>query len=100
MSDRVSPILLVFRLRRINLVDPLEYPAPEVQDPLEADRSQEIGGFCASSAHLALHDELFVGVELRIATRNLAQRDQLRSWNAVDLPLVWLADVDDPELLA
>src|SRR5262249_23755802 len=79
---------------------PLENPAPEVQDPLETDGSQKIRSLCASSTHLALHDQLFVGVEFRVATRNFAERDQLRARNAVDLPLVRFADVDDPKLLA
>src|SRR3954451_23275656 len=96
-SDRYSPIL-VFGLTWINLIDPLEDAALEVEHPLEPHGTQEIGRFCAPTAHLAVHDNFFLRVELGIPPRPLAERDELSAWDPVDLPLVRLPDVDDPEL--
>src|SRR5437773_2897119 len=111
--DRSSPILapprppaqanlrgalrqpLVLRLGRVNLVHPVENAASEVEHPLESDGSQEIGRLCAPRAHLAVHDNLLVGIELLVAPRHVAQRDQDRPWYPIDLVLVGFADVDD-----
>src|SRR4029077_15286809 len=64
------------------------------------DRPQKIGRFGASAAHFALHHELFVRVELGVSAWNLAERNELSAGNSIDLPLVGLADVDNPQFVA
>src|SRR4051812_14590987 len=110
MSDRLSPILtpestgrtrlLILRLAWVDLVDPVEHAALEVQHVLEPHRSEEIGRLCASAAHLAMDDDLFLGVEFGVPPRYIAQRNQLRTWNTVDLVFVRLADIDNPQFVA
>src|SRR6185503_19449143 len=90
---------LVLRLARIDLVDPFQDSAPEVLHVREADRLEEVLCFRAAAAHLALRDDLAIARQLLIASRQLAQRDQRRTGNAVDLILVRLAYVEDERRL-
>src|SRR2546425_451830 len=86
---------LVFRLGRIDLVYPIQDAALQVQNLLEPDRSQEIRGFRAPPARLAVHDDLIVRVELVDALRHVSERDELGPGDAIDLVLVGLPHVDD-----
>src|SRR5713101_9807956 len=62
--------------------------------------SKEIGGFGAATAHLAVHDDFVIRVQLVLALRDVPERNQHRTPNAVDLILVRLADVDDLQRIA
>src|SRR5204863_4096829 len=66
ISDRYSRIL-VFWLARINLINPVEDAALEVEHTFEPDRPQEVGGLRTATAHFAVDDELLVGIELAVA---------------------------------
>src|SRR2546430_1242380 len=99
MSDRYGPIL-VFRLGRINLIHPIEDAALEVQHLLEPHGSEKIGRLRAADARFALSHDLQVRVELVVALRDVAQWNQQRPRNSIDLILMRLAHVDEEELVA
>src|SRR5258705_11584133 len=94
------PTVSVLGLGRIDLVYPVENPALEVLDPLEADRLQEFLGFGAAPAHFAMRDDVLVFGQLGIAPRQLAERDEHRSRNPADLILVRLAHIEDEHVIA
>src|SRR5439155_19295343 len=89
----------VLRLTRIHLVDPVQNSALQVQHMFEPDAPQKVGRSRAARAGLALHHELFVGIELGVAPRHLAERNELGTGNSIDLVLIRLPYVDDPDLV-
>src|SRR5262245_44043573 len=91
ISDRTGPSL-IFRLRWINLVDPVENPASQVEYAAEPDRPEELRSSCASNARLALHHDLFVWVQLVESFRDIAERYKRGSRQPVDLVFVRLPD--------
>src|SRR5882672_730456 len=97
--DRYSPILILW-LAGINLIDPADDPARQVLHLLEPLGSQEVGGLRAPRADLALHHVLVARIELDVAPGDVAERNQDRSGDLVDLILVRLAHVDDCQPVA
>src|SRR5688500_5556303 len=98
-SDLSGPSV-VFGLRRINLIYPVEGRPLAVQHPLAPDGSQEIGRSCASPAHVAVHNDLLLGIQLGIAPRDFPERNQLGSRNPIDLNLIRLPDIDNARSFA
>src|ERR1051325_11629753 len=90
----------VLRLTWINLVDPLQDPAPQVLHVREPDRLQEVLSSRAAAAHLALRDDLAVARQFLISPRQLTERNKGRARNAVDLVFVRLAHVEDERRFA
>src|SRR5687768_13770390 len=97
-GTRPTPSALVLRLRRVDLVDPFQDSAAQVLDVREANRLQELLRLGAAAAHLALRDDLAILRQLLIAPRQLAQRNQRRAGDLVDLVFVRLAHVEDERL--
>src|SRR5687767_11943099 len=78
----------VFRLRRVHLVDPVQDAAFEVAHALEPLLTEEVGSLGAAHARLALRDDLERGVQLAVPLPQLAEWNQRRALNAVDLVLL------------
>src|SRR5579863_5289439 len=107
LSSVIAPIVAdrqvqvsVLRNRRIDFVAPGIDAAQHVLDFLEASGPQNVAGFGAAAAHLAMRDDLDARIELVQPLRQIAQRDQLRARDAGDLVLVRLTHIDELELVA
>src|SRR5262245_18096937 len=99
ISDLEGPIL-VFRLGRINLVNPIQDAGLEVQDPLNSNRTKEIRRLGASPADLAQEHDLVLRIQFDVALGNVTERDEHGASDAIDLVLVGLADIHDLERIA
>src|SRR5262245_65971318 len=86
----------ILRHRTINLISPGQDAALQVFDLCEPGLLHHVVSLCAAAAHLAMHDDLFFGVEFVDASGELAERDQARAivFQIRDLPLMRFAHVD------
>src|SRR5262249_8803695 len=69
----------------------------------EALLAEQLDGFRAAAAHLAMDDDVWRVVTLRNlskALRNFAERDERRALDAADFELARLAHVENPDVVA
>src|SRR5215204_5095210 len=100
-SFRLPPSSLVLRDARVNVVRPGGDAALEVEElALEARARQRLDGAGAADAALAVDDRLAPLLDLAHALCDLTERDELCAGDARYLVLVWLAHVDDLQVVA
>src|SRR5688500_1155126 len=84
---------------RIDFVDPANYPTREIAHIGCTGSRNLLRRIQAARAHFAVEDDRPLLVEPGNFVRDVAERDEPCPGDVSDLPLVWLAHVDDLELL-